>query len=280
MDLISTLIIDRVLSVGGLALTDGELAWRANQISACTLNGVQENQAVTDAVGVTIGQLMRAKSVNINVTSKTLDFGIMAAQWGTKREISSATNKIVGTVFDTHTLTAAEVTAGKYSLGHIPLDVDSTAGSGLKYIYKLDSRDNHSEKFTYGATASASAFTYTTGNNEITLPTGAFAAGEKVFAAYSYEANATDVAMSIISDAEKSQETVKGVVECLFRDPCNDNIKIYGFFIVPKCKPDGNFSASIASDGTHEFTLLGQTDYCGDGGVKTQIQVFVPDYAA
>ena len=280
MDLISNLVIDRVLRIGGLSLTDGELLWMGNQVSACTINSTQENTAATDAVGLTISYISRSKGLDISATSKTFDFGIAAAQWGSERKISSADSTIIGTVFDEHELTAAEITAGIYNLKHTPRDTGTTpvAGTGLKYIYKLNKLGNQQTKYTYGAQASATAFSYTTGAKAVTLPTGAFAAGDVVLAAYEYTADGTDIAMSIISDAKKYPTSCKGLVECLFRDKCDDSL-VYGYFITPKCKLDGNFSADLSTDGTHDFKLLAESDYCGANG-SSLVQVFVPNCAS
>jgi len=274
MDLISNLVIDRVLRVGFLSLTDGELLGMANQISDCKIDSTQENSEAKDAVGVTISYLARAKNVSISATSKLIDFGVAAMQWGTTRQISSSANTITGTVFDEHTITSAEATAGDYNLKHAP---KGSAGVGLKYIYKLNSQGNANTKYTYGAAASASAFTYTAGATEITLPTGAFVAGDKVLAVYSYDADDADVAMSISNNADVFPESVKGLVECLFRDPCTD-VVVYGYFITPKSKLDGNFGITLSTDGTHDFKLLGEANYCGSTG-KELLQIFVPDYS-
>lgn len=278
MDLFSNLVIDRVLRIGGLSSTDGELLWLGNQVTECTFASKQDNTQVTDAIGTTIAYLGRAKGLDVSATSKTFDFGIAAAQWGASRMVSSAVTSIMGTVFDEHTITAAEVTAGKITLKHIPHDIGAVAGTGLKYLYKLNSQGHANTKYTYGAAASASAFTYTTGSAEITLPTGAYAAGDVAFCAYVYEADDSDVAMSITNESNVFPTSCKGLVECLFRDPCDNNTMIYGYFIIPKCKLDGNFSFGLASDATHDFKLLSESDYCGSTG-RQLIQVFVPDYA-
>lgn len=92
-------------------------------------------------------------------------------------------------------------------------------GNEVKYIYKTDSNGLPSDSFIQNAAASATEFSYDPDTKVITLPTGAFAAGDTVVIDYyptfsEYE--------EISNDADKFSMSCEVIVDAWFTDLCTE----------------------------------------------------------
>lgn len=260
---LNNVVIDRVLR--GIFSTDAEgIIFSLNQIQNFSLNTTSESQEVVDAMGVSIMELMRSKSVEASAENAIFDLGLLASQYGTKKVVATAEDKlIVPTMesFEAEANTDGEIK--KYTLKHTPT-VDPTA------IYELNGDSTLGAKYTAATAASATEFVYS--NGAITLPTGA-TAGTEFFVMYEYE---SENAVQVINAANKFPSMGKMTFECLVYDVCNPEEKIFAYVILPRFQLKSDFDWSVGGDSqTHAFSGKANVNYCDKN--KEMVRVVIVD---
>lgn len=202
---LNNIVVDRVLR-GIFSDKNDNIIFSLNQVQDLSLNQTSESQEVTDALGVSIMELMRAKALEASANNAIYDFGLLAAQYGTEKVEGSADAKIATPAMESFEVpTVDEGEAATYALKHTPVAAPTA-------IYALNGDSTLGAKYAKGTAASATAFAYADG--VITLPTG-LDAGTEFFVMYEYE---TENAIEVVNSADKFAKMGKMTFEILAYD--------------------------------------------------------------
>jgi hypothetical protein len=169
----------------------------------------------------------------------------MATQLGTAKKVASAASKITAPAMESFEVPEG----GKYDLKHTPK-------GEVKEIYALNSDSTFGVKYVKATAASATEFSIA--DKTISLPTG-LAVGTEMFVMYEYE---TENAVEVVNSAKNFPVGCKFVMEVLGCDVCDQTNLVYAYVIFNNAKLSPDFDWSIATDGTHPFSMKAQQDYC------------------
>lgn len=249
---LNNFVIDRIVRGVALSQKDDSVLFSINQIQNASLNCASESTDAVDAMGTPIATFYRAKSAEFSAENALFDMNLMATQLGTSKKVASASSKIVVPAMESFTVPEGENPS--YKLKHAPkvapteiyaINGDSTFG--VKYT-----------KATGSASASATAFAYVEATQTLTLPTG-LTAGDEMFVMYEYE---SEEAVEVVNSAKNFPVGCKFVMEVLGCDVCDQTNLIYAYVIFNNAKLSPDFDWSIATDGSHPFSMRAQQDYC------------------
>lgn len=247
-------VIDRVLRAYVRNVSTKKLKWMMDQLKDVTSKATMETQEVKDAMDCPITELPRAKGLEFSGNHALFHMDLLAEQYGTEVEKSSASNTFLAPWADEIEYAKSATTV---TLSHTPA---GTGADGIPYIYTLV--DNATDQsFAYAASAAADKFTFS--GNTLTLPTGLSAdAGGTILVVYDYTANGDDIVEKIDNQGNKYPEMVNVLFEVIFRDTCDDTLKTFGFVELPRAKFDGNVDNDLNPDGNHPFTIKAFKEYC------------------
>lgn len=255
---LNNIVVDRVLR-GVFSDKNDNIIFSLNQVQDLSLNQTSESQEVTDALGVSIMELMRAKALEASANNAIYDFGLLAAQYGTEKVEGSADAKIVTPAMETF-----EVAGETYALKHTPVKAPTA-------IYALNGDSTLGAKYGKGETAaSETEFAYADG--VISLPTG-LEAGTEMFVMYEYE---TENAIEVINSASNFAKMGKMVFEILAYDVCDPETKLFGYLILNRFQLSNDFDWSIGGDSQqHAFSGKAHVDYCSKN--KELVKIVIVD---
>ena len=243
---LNNFVIDRIVRGVALSQKDDSVLFSINQIQNASLNCASESTDAVDAMGTPIATFYRAKSAEFSAENALFDMNLMATQLGTTKKVASATSKVTAPAMESFT---AE--GGKYVLKHAPKAAPAE-------VYAINGDSTFGKKYKKGTSATADAFAYTDADHTITLPTGV-AAGTEMFVMYEYE---TENAVEVVNSAKNFPVGCKFVMEVLGCDVCDQTNLVYAYVIFNNAKLSPDFDWSIATDGTHPFSMKAQQDYC------------------
>jgi hypothetical protein len=247
-------MIDRTLRITGFDLTTGKQLFTTDQLENLSWEFTGEGMTKNDAMGTPIATFDRAKGQKIGGEASLLNFSLMAAQRGSDIVVASAAAKITVPYFEIITVGASAGTTP-----NLTITLTKTPKTAPNFIYLLNTDKTVNTSFSKDESA-ASATEFTIAEKVITLPVGAsITCTDKIAIWYDYE---SENAIQFEDSATDFADMVKLDVEVLFADMCNPNTKYYGHIIMPKAKPDSNFSVSLKTDGTHPFSFEAHSDYC------------------
>lgn len=251
------LILDKVRQLVLCDLSTDEQLARLTSLEEPSLSTSAEGEEVVDAVGALITTLYRAKRATFSATNSLLSLDLAAAQFGAKKEIGSADNKIV---VPTYEIVKIPDNATEITLKHTP-------AKPIAFIYSIMNNETDTK---YSSAAQASATEFVLGENgKITLPTGL---SGKIYVEYEFE---TENAVRIINRASEFPSAVKAVIYAYFRDKCNENIVYSGAIICPKAKLNPEqVELALTATGKHAFELTMMKDYCSEEDELFTIVVF------
>lgn len=247
------LILDKVRSLTTHDLGDNRLLFRLTSLEDPNLQCTAEGEEVVDAIGSLITTLYRAKKANFSASNSLFSLDLAAAQYGTKKEIADAGNKIVDYTYEIKTVKEGSIT------------LDKVPNTEIKYIYSIESGEI-GKTYTAGAEANAENFVYVapTGEGEkakITVPTGVTG---KIYVEYTYES--TD-AIKVTNKSNSYPEACSMIIYAYFKDKCNENITYSGKIICPKVKLNPEqIEHALTSTGKHPFEFKVMQDYCEEDG--------------
>lgn len=257
---INNIVIDRVIRGLMTSTDDGSVLWSINQITNPSLNVTTETVDAVDALNTPIMTFNRAKTAEFTAENSLFDLGLAAAQFGTEKQVASADSKIVTPTFEEITVgTEADVT-----LKHTPTGI-------IPYVYLLNGDGTLGVKYANGTSADAETFVHADASTTLTLPTG-IAAGSKLFVVYEYEAES---AVSVVNTAVDFPKAGKFIMEILGADVCNQSKLLHAYVIFPNAKLLGDVDLTFTTEGTHNFTIKAQQDYCDAD--KKLFYIIVPD---
>ena len=242
---LNNFVIDRIVRGVALSQKDDSVLFSINQIQNASLNCASESTDAVDAMGTPIATFYRAKSAEFSAENALFDMNLMATQLGTEKKVASATAKVTAPAMESFTV----VEGGKYDLKHTPKAAPTE-------IYALNNDSTFGVKYTKATAASATEFSIA--DKTISLPTGV-AVGTEMFVMYEYE---TENAVAVVNSAKNFPVGCKFVMEVLGCDVCDQTNLVYAYVIFNNAKLSPDFDWSIATDGTHPFSMKAQQDYC------------------
>lgn len=237
-------VIDRIIRGVALSQKDDSVLFSINQIQNASLNCASESTDAVDAMGTPIATFYRAKSAEFSAENALFDMNLMATQLGTTKKVASSASKVVAPAMESFT---AE--GGKYVLKHAPKAAPTE-------IYAINGDSTFGVKYVKETSASATAFAYAEADHSITLPTDV-ADGTEMFVMYEYE---TENAVEVVNSAKNFPVGCKFVMEVLGCDVCDQTNLVYAYVIFNNAKLSPDFDWSIATDGTHPFSMKAQQD--------------------
>ena len=241
---LNNFIIDRIVRGVALSQKDDSVLFSINQIQNASLNCASESTDAVDAMGTPIATFYRAKSAEFSAENALFDMNLMATQLGTTKTVASAGSTITAPAMESFT-----VEGTSYTLKHAPKAAPTE-------IYAILGDSTFGTKYTKGTSASTTAFSIA--DRTITLPTGV-AEGTEMFVMYEYE---TTSAVEVVNSAKNFPVGCKFVMEVLGCDVCDQTNLVYAYVIFNNAKLSPDFDWSIATDGTHPFSMKAQQDYC------------------
>lgn len=257
---LNNIIIDRVLR-GIFSDKNDNIMFSLNQIQDFSLNSTSESQEITDALGVTIMELMRSKSIEASATNAIFDLGLMASQYGTEKVEATATAKLPVPRMEKFEVAAAK--EGKYTLKFTPVKAPTA-------IYALNGDSTLGAKYVSATAASETAFAYDAG--VITVPTG-LAADTELFVMYEYE---SENAVEVVNKADKFANMGRLTLEALCYDVCDPETKMFCYVVMPRFQLSNDFDWSLGGDDqTHAFSGKAHVDYCDKD--KQMVRVVIVD---
>ena len=259
---LNNIVVDRVLR-GIFSDKDGNIIFSLNQVQDLSLNQTSESQEVTDALGVSIMELMRAKALEASANNAIYDFGLLAAQYGTAKVEGSADAKIVTPAMETFEVAADK----KYTLKHAAAVTTAPVA-----IYALNGDSTLGDKYgkTDETTATETEFAYADG--VLSLPTN-LAVNTEMFVMYEYE---TETAIEVVNSANNFAKMGKMTFEILAYDVCDPETKLFGYLILPRFQLSNDFDWSIGGDSQqHAFSGKAMVDYCAKD--KQMVRVVIVD---
>ena len=265
---VNALALHKVMRISNFHTGTGAMLWSLTQVKDFSMNITMENEVVISAAdGTPIMKFENGKTCKATGTNALFDLGLLAAQNGVTKDLSSAAS------FKAYANEVVVVpSAGTITLKHTPA---AAAAAGIPFVYKLRGDDGHSTSYAYGATASASAFTFT--GTTLTPPTG-LEPGTRLLVPYYYTADDNDEAVRVAATGKDFTTPGRMVVECLAHDPCSPSSKIYAMLIFPNAKLSGAYDIGFGSDSGHPFEIEAMQDYCG--AEKLLYELIVPEDAA
>jgi hypothetical protein len=272
---LNNIVIDRVLR--GIYSTDADgILFSINQVQNLSLNCTSESQEVVDALGVSIMEFMRSKSVEASAENAIFDLGLMAQQFGTKVKSAGTDEAIVIPVMKTFvigtdaTTTEIEVTdkdgastkknVFQYTLEKMPM-------ADITEIYSLNNDSTLGKKYS----AAEDEFTYA--NGVIQFPEST-EEGTEMFVMYDY--SATSDVVQVVNSANNFPTMGKMTFECLVYDVCDPETKLYAYVILPRFQLKSDFDWTVGGDSqTHPFSGKAHVSYCSKD--KEMVRVIIVD---
>lgn len=242
---VNELLIDKVRSAEMATLDTGRIFGRLTSIEDPSLQTSAEGEELTDAVGATITTIYRAKKAKFTGTNSLFSLDLLAAQYGTEKEVATTTDKITAPFSE-----ILEVENNKITLTHTPK-------SSIKYIYKMNNRDFAT---TYEATSTdPTGEKFVQDGKEITLPNNTEG---KFYVRYEYE---SENGVKVDNKTTKFPESCALTIFMYFKDPCNENVKYSGAVVTYKAKlnPE-SVETALTSTGKHPFDFNIEQDYCDE----------------
>lgn len=239
-------VLEKVKQASLYDLETGILLNRLTSIEDPSLNTTAEKEEVVDAQGNTITDIYRAKKATFGGSNSLFSLDLAASQFGAKKDVASANNKIINYMAETMT-----IADGKAKLSRTPVE------NSIKYIYIIEGGEI-GESYKVGAAATDKE-ALVANDGTITVPTSVTKG--KVYVEYAYE---SEEAVRIVNKANEYPTAGKLVILALFRDKCTDKT-ILGSIICPKAKlnPE-SVDLSLTPTGKHPFEYTMMKDFCSD----------------
>ena len=239
-------VLEKIKQASLYDIETGILLNRLTSIEDPSLNTSVEKEEVVDAQGETITEIYKAKKAAFSGSNSLFSLDLAASQFGAKKEVASAENKIVNYVAETMT-----IKDGAVKLSRVPVE------NSIKYIYIIEGGEI-GESYAVGAAATEKEAVVAE-DGTITVPTSVKEG--KVYVEYAYE---SEEAVRVVNRAGEYPSAGKLVILALFRDKCTDKV-ILGSIICPKAKlnPE-SVELSLTPTGKHAFEYTMMKDFCSD----------------
>ena len=242
--------LDRVLSVAGADVLNGNVIFLADQIVDPSLSFTSETEDIVDALNNVVMVLENGRGATFGASNAFFNTQILAAQVGA--DVTSGTTEI-----------------DKYEIVTLGADGKVELGSAIKSLTDNEGTKTFTGKVyeltNDGSLTSATALTGVTytaasGNaKEYLTVTPTSADVKKVLVAYTTEVEASE---KLTAFADAKNKLMDVTAEVLLRDLCDESL-VYAY-IVMRGKLSGEAEWSMTRDGNHAFEIRCFPEYCGD----------------
>ena len=250
------LVLEKIRAVEEYDPSTSALTGRYIQIESPSLKTSADGTTVTDAMGAEITTFYNAQTGTFDFSNSLFSLDLAASQFGSTKEVASATNKITKPVSETIAIGADHTVVLKY----VPV---GTTGAEVKYVKVINDNNTFGETYEVSATAGDGKFTLDATTKTITLPdtvTG------RVFVRYDME-SASAVKVSKKTDGVPEVKSL--LIHAIFHDPCNTNLVYAGVISVPRAQIDpSSVELNLTPDGKHSASYKLQKNYCGGDDSK------------
>lgn len=265
---VNALAIHKVMRISNFHTGTGAMLWSMSQVKDFNLSVTVDNETViSDAMGSPIMKFQNGKSCVATGTNALFDMGLLAAQNGTTKQLSSTTS------FNSYANEIVTVPAsGTITLKHTPA---SLAAAGIPFAYKLRGDDGTNTTYAYAATAGADTFTFS--GTTFTPPTG-LTSGTRLLIPYYYQADGNDEAVRVSATGKDYTTPGRMVIEVLAHDPCSASSKHFAMLIFPNARLSSAYEIGFGADSGHPFEIEAMQDYCD--AEKKLYEFIIPEDAA
>lgn len=247
------LVLEKIRAVEEYNVSTMELEGRYTQIEDPSLKTSADGTTVTDAMGAEIATFYNAQKGTFGFTNSLFSLDLAASQFGTKKELASADNKIVMPVSE-----VVEIKNNVATLKYVPV---GTTGAEVKYAKVMDENSTFGTTYAVGATAGKGVFTVDATAKTLTFPEGTEG---RVFVQYERE---TEKAVRVTKKTNGVPEVKTLIIHAIFHDPCNINLVYAGVIYVPRAQinPE-SVDVNLTPDGKHSAEYRLQKPYCDESG--------------
>lgn len=244
--------LKKVRNIVGRDIATGKNKFVLSDLKSLTISGNSDVVWADGADGAHLVGFDTNKVSTIEAENGSIDIGYLETQTGgTLKKVENGTD-----VLFTEVLTVKE---GKATTTH---KASGVVGGELKYAYPLDATSDPDRMNAYeqAEIASETAFAYDPESKEITLPTGKFADGDKVYVEYfptfgSYE--------QLDNDSDKFSETVSVYANVWMTDICTKK-DIPAQLVMESGKVSGEINYTMGSDAAVQNVSIEALQACGE----------------
>lgn len=259
------LILDKVRSLVAHDLATTEMLFRLTSLEEPSLACTAESEEVTDAIGSVITTLYRAKRATFSATNSLISLDLAAAQYGTKKIVGTASNKITDYTYEIITVAS----------GTTEVELKNKADTNsIRFVYSIENNEIGTSYDATAATASATeaVVDYTGTKTRITVPTGFVG---KLYVEYTYQ---NENAIRVTNKASEFPDACSLVIYAYFKDKCNENLTYSGKIICPKAKLNPEqVELALTSTGKHAFEFTMMKDYCAEEGEDELFSIIISE---
>lgn len=260
---IKNFVVDKVRHAVAFNRLTGEMMYHLTEVQNPSLGSTADTKQCIGANGAPIMTLYTAKNATFAAESALLDFGLMAAQYGTEMESASTDSTIVFPAIEEFVLKENQT---EIELANVPT---GEAGAEIKYIY-VTNPGTVATRYDMGSAVSETQFKLDAANKKITLPTG-LKAGANVFVYYEYKATS---GARILNSANNFPKACEFVLDVLGYDVCNKDIMYAAKILFRNAELSPNVDITLATDGNHPFEIQANQEYCSTD--KGLFEIFIP----
>lgn len=244
--------LKKVRKITGRDIATGKNKFVLSDLKSLTISGNSDVVWADGTDGTHLVGFDTNKVSTIEAENGSIDIGYLETQTGgALKKVENGTD-----VLFTETITVAD---GKAITTH---KASGVIGGELGFIYPLDATADPDRLNAYeqAGTASATAFAYNPTSKEITLPTGKFKDGDKVYVEYfptfsSYE--------ELDNDSDKFSETVSVFADIWLTDICTKK-DIPAQLVMESGKVSGEINYQMGSDAAVQNVSIEALQACGE----------------
>lgn len=255
------LILEKIRAVEEYDPSTFELMGRYAQIESPSLKTSASATTVTDAIGAEIASFYQAQTGTFSFTNSLFSLDLAATQFGSKKEVADASNKILIPVSETIAIGSNNTAVLKYT----PVGV---SGAEVKYAKVINENNTFGKTYEVSATAGADSFTINATTKTLTFPEGTFG---RVFVQYDRESTK---AVKIVKGTDALPKVRSLIIHAIFHDPCDTNLVYSGIISVPRAQinPE-SIELNLTPDGKHSAEYKLQKPYCDESARLFEIIV-------
>ena len=244
--------IKKIRKITGRDIATGKNKFVLSDLKSLTISGSSETVWADGADGAHLVGFNVNKVATIEAENGAIDIGYLETQTGgTLKKVENGT----GVLFS-ETLT---VTGGKVVTTH---KASGAVGGEIGFVYPLDETADPDRQKAYvqAATASEKEFAYDPATKELTLPTGVFKDGDKVYVEYFPTFNYYN---ELDNDSDKFSETVSVYCDVWLTDICTKK-DIPAQLVMESGKVSGEISYQMGADAAVQNVSIEALQACGE----------------
>lgn len=248
-------VLKEVFDIYGFDTSTGELKFMLEQNTDVTFTSSANITKIVGKNQATLAIYENEKAAKIEGNSGLISFALIGSQVGSKLQQIPSSMEVM------------RKESVKNDNGTYKTQFKGTglAGKEIKFIYVPANKNDPGIRFSQGATASATEFSYAPLSREITLPTSVTDSPDEIIIYYFPEIESI---LRIENLSTNSSDTVDLVLNGMVRDTCDG--RDYPTQIRMRAKTDPNLTLATGSEGAkHQFSFE-SVQTCTDSSLWTQ----------